>query len=64
MGNKTSHEKVPKNQKGFGTMKGVEGPQKNEQELAGKLYLRLELISIWLDIEIYFQFKSYTHLFS
>ena len=51
--------KVPKNREGAGTMKGVEGPQKNEQEITGKLYLRLDLISIWLDIEIYFHFNSY-----
>ena len=40
-------------------MKGVDGNQNNEQELTGKQYLRLDLISILLDIEIYFHFNSY-----
>lgn len=45
MGNKTSRENVPKNREDVETMKRDEVHQKNEQELTGKLNLRLDLVS-------------------
>ena len=45
MGNKTSNERVPKNREDVETLKGEEGPHKNEQELTGMINLRLDLFS-------------------